>query len=260
MLEFTVMDADGRYVDVSAADLIVLENGVQQKIETFQDAVEPVSIVVALDASGSMRKASDALKAAAREFVGALRPDDQLAVLFFSDDIVLSHDFGKNRQEALDAIEAYKSTGGTALYDAVASALGLLKRQEGRRAVVVMTDGRDENNAGTAPGSRQTLGDVLNLAKGVEATILPIGLGLNVDRSGLEQVAAISGGRAYFPSDAALLQEEFHRTIENLRRRYVIGYTSTHAERDGSWRDVVIQSRVDNLTVHSRSGYFAPDR
>jgi VWFA-related protein len=136
----------------------------------------------------------------------------------------------------------------------------MLKRQEGRRAVVVMTDGRDENNAGNAPGSRQPLGDVLNLARTVDAAILPIGLGSNVDRSGLEQFAGISGGRAYFPSDAALLQEEFHQTIENLRRRYVIAYTSTHPARDGSWRDVVIRLRSDNLTVHSRSGYFAPDR
>jgi Ca-activated chloride channel family protein len=259
-LEFTVMDADGRYADVTAADLVVLENGDQQAIETFQDAVTPVSIVLALDASGSMRKASDALKASAREFVEALRPEDQLAVLFFSDGIVVSHDFAKDRKEVLEAIDEYKSAGGTALYDAVGTALTMLKQREGRRAVVVMTDGRDENNAGNAPGSRQTLADVLNLAKNVDAAIFPIGLGSNVDRPGLDEIATISGGRASFPADAALLAEEFHQTIENLRRRYVIGYTSTHTERDGSWRDVVIRSRSDNLTVHSRSGYFAPDR
>jgi VWFA-related protein len=259
-LEFTVMDSEGRYADVSAADLVVLENGDEQKIDTFQDAVAPVSIVLALDASGSMRKASDALRAAAREFVESLRPEDQLAILFFADGIVVSHDFAKNRQEALDAIDAYKSSGGTALYDALASSLNMLKRQDGRRAVVVMTDGRDENNAGNAPGSRQTLSDVITLAKSVDAAIFPIGLGSNVDRVGLEQFVGISGGHAYFPSDATLLKEEFQQTIENLRRRYVIGYTSTHTERDGSWRDVVIRSREDNLTVHSRSGYFAPDR
>ena len=108
--------------------------------------------------------------------------------MFFSDGIVMSHDFAKNRQEALDAIDAYKSAGGTALYDALASSLTMLKRQEGRRAVVVMTDGRDENNAGNAPGSRQTLSDVLNLAKTVDAAIFPIGLGSNVDRVGLGAV------------------------------------------------------------------------
>ena len=126
--------------------------------------------------------------AAAREFVEALRPEDQLAVIFFSDGIVISHDFAKNRQEALEAIDAYKSAGGTALYDALASSLTMLKRQEGRRAVVVMTDGRDENNAGNAPGSRQTLSDVLNLAKTVDAAIFPIGLGSNVDRVGFGAV------------------------------------------------------------------------
>ncbi len=92
-----------------------------------------------------------------------------------------------------------------------------------------MTDGRDENNAGTAPGSRQTLPEVLELAREVDATVLPIGLGTNLDRAGLERLADISGGLAYFPSDASELRAQFARTIENLRRRYVLGYTSTHS-------------------------------
>ena len=190
-LEFTVMDPAGRYVDVSAADLVVLENGEEQTIETFQDAVAPVSIVLALDASGSMRKASDELRAAAREFVEALRPEDQLAVLFFSDGIVdVRHDFAKNRQEALDAIDTYKAREARRCTTRCASSLTMLKRQDGRHAVVVMTDGRDENNAGNAPGSRQTLSDVLNLAKAVDAAIFPIGLGSNVDRVGLSSSSA----------------------------------------------------------------------
>ena len=142
------MDPAGRYVDVSAADLVVLENGDEQKIETFQDAVDAGIDRARARCQRQHAKGERRTRAAAREFVEALRPEDQLAVMFFSDGIVMSHDFAKNRQEALDAIDAYKSAGGTALYDALASSLTMLKRQEGRRAVVVMTDGRDENNAG----------------------------------------------------------------------------------------------------------------
>ncbi len=259
-LEFTVTDLTGQYVEISADDLVVSEDGVDQKVDTFHEAATPVSIVLALDSSGSMRKAADALMAAARTFVEALRPEDKLSLLFFSDGVLVAHDFGTNRQTSIDAINGYKPVGGTALYDALGGALTTLKPVEGRRAVVVMSDGRDENNAGTAPGSTRTLPDVLKLAREVEATVLPIGLGTNLDRAGLERLADISGGLAYFPSEASELRAQFARTIENLRRRYVLGYTSTHVARDGSWRNVEIRSRSANHVIRSRSGYFAPDR
>ena len=119
----------------------------------FTKPTTPLSIVLALDASGSMRKSADALMSAARTFVDALRPEDKLSLLFFSDGVLVAHDLGTNRQTSIDAINGYKPVGGTALYDAMADAFTTLKTVEGRRAVVVMTDGRDENNPGTAPGS-----------------------------------------------------------------------------------------------------------
>jgi VWFA-related protein len=259
-LEFTVTDLSGQYVEISADDLVVSEDGVDQKVDTFHEAETPLSIVLALDSSGSMRKSADAVMAAARTFVEALRPQDKLSLLFFSDGVIAAHDLGTNRQTSIDAIAGYKSSGGTALYDALAGAFATLKPIEGRRAVVVMTDGRDENNPGTAPGSRHTLPEVLEMAREVEATVLPIGLGTNLDRAGLERLADISGGLAYFPSDASELRTQFTRTVENLRRRYVLGYTSTHIKRDGSWRNVEIRSRSANHVIRSRSGYFAPDR
>ncbi|HEY7497008.1 MAG TPA: VWA domain-containing protein, partial [Vicinamibacterales bacterium] len=203
---------------------------------------------------------ADALASAARAFVEALRPEDKLELLFFSDGVLVAHDFTTNRQQTLDAISAYRPVGGTSLYDALGGAFHALKSIEGRRAVVVMTDGRDENNAGTAPGSRHTLTEIVDLAKEVDATVLPIGLGTNVDRTGLERLAEISGGLASFPSEVSELRDQFAKTIENLRRRYVLAYTSTHASRDGSWRTVEIRSRSARHVVRSRSGYFAPDR
>ena len=206
-------DLSGQYVEISADDLVVSEDGVDQKVDTFHEAETPLSIVLALDSSGSMRKSADAVMAAARTFVEALRPQDKLSLLFFSDGVVAAHDLGTNRQTSLEAINGYKTVGGTALYDALAGAFTTLKPVEGRRAVVVMTDGRDENNPGTAPGSRHTLPEILELAKEVEATVLPIGLGTNLDRAGLERLADISGGLAYFPSDASELRAQFARTM-----------------------------------------------
>ena len=259
-LEFSVTDASGEYVDISADDLVVSENGVEQKVDTFHEALAPVSIVLALDASGSMKKSADALMAAARSFVESLRPDDNLELLYFSDGVLVAHDFTTNRQPSLDAIASYRPSGGTALYDALGGAFAALKRLEGRRAVVVMTDGRDENNPGTAPGSRHSLAEVLDLAREIDATVLPIGLGTNLDHAGLERLAEISGGVASFPADVSQLREQFSRTVENLRRRYILAYTSTNGARDGSWRDVEIRSRSTRHVIRSRSGYYAPER
>jgi Ca-activated chloride channel homolog len=259
-MEFTITDYDQRYVDLSADDLEIVEDGVVQKIEAFHEALTPVSIVLALDASGSMRRSATEVVEAAREFVSALRPEDSLAPVLFSDQVVFAHDLTTNREATTKAIESYQASGGTALYDALSDALQRLKRVEGRRAIVVLTDGRDENNPGTGPGSTRTLNDVLKMVRDTEASIFTIGLGTKVDRGPLEQIARMSAGEAYFPEEVAGLRNEYKHIIENLRRRYVVSYTSTNSSRDGGWRDVQIRSRSSEIVVTSRGGYFAPDR
>jgi len=260
ILEFTATDDHQQYIDVTRDDLVVLEDGVEQKIDTFQIAVDPIQIVLTLDQSGSMRRAVDAVKAAARDFVDSLQPTDPLALITFSDKALFAHDLSTVREWSYDAIAKYQALGGTALYDALYNSVMRLKPVKGRRAVVILTDGRDENNPGTAPGSVHTLDDVLTRVKEVDAAIYTIGLGPNVDRALLQQLADISGGRAYFPDDASALQAEYRGIIENLRRRYVLGYASTNPRRDGAWRTVEIKARTGTLQVRSRGGYFAPDR
>jgi Ca-activated chloride channel homolog len=260
LLEFTVTDEQQEYIDVTRDDLVVVEDGVEQTVETFQIAVDPIQIVLTLDESGSMRRAVDTVKDAARSFVRSLEPRDPLALIMFSDKPLFAHDLSTVREWSFDAIDKYQAVGGTALYDALYNSVMRLKSVKGRRAVVVMTDGRDENNPGTAPGSTHTLGEVMARIKEVDAAIYPIGLGPNVDRAMLERFAEVSGGRAYFPQDAAGLEEQFKGIIENLRRRYVLGYSSTNPRRDGGWRTVEIKPREGTLQVRFRGGYFAPDR
>jgi VWFA-related protein len=260
-IEFTALDPEGEYRDVSADDVEIVEDGVPQKVETFHEASQPVSIVLALDASGSMRHREAEVIASARAFAGALRPQDQLAVMLFSDSVSLVHDLSTNREATREAIDAYKTAGGTALYDAVADALARLRQTEGRRVVVVMTDGRDENNPGTAPGSTHTMADVLGQLQESGVTIFSLGLGTKVDVEPLQKFADLSGGRLLLPQDVAQLAGEFQRVVEDLRRRYVIGYTSTNGERNGAWRKVDIRLRsAPQITIRSAGGYSAPER
>ena len=88
-----------------------------------------------------------------------------------------------------------------------------------------------------------------------DTTVYPIGLGPRVDRELLERLAAESGGVAYFPEDVSSLRHDYARIVEDLRRRYVVSYTSTNAARDGAWRAVQIKTRQPQLTVRSRGGY-----
>ena len=259
-LELAIRDVNRQHVDVAMEDLVVIEDGVEQTVEAFQEALAPVSIVLVLDSSGSMRQDAEALQEAARSFVAALRPQDSLAVMTFADRPVLVHDLTKDREVSLEAIAQYQAVGGTALYDALAESLERLKQVEGRRVVVVMTDGRDENNPGTAPGSVRTFEQVLGTLKEADTTVYGIGLGPKVDRGPLEMVAKGSGGEAYFPVDVASLAAEFQRALEDLRRRYVISYTSTNPLRDGKWRTVEIRTVREGIVIESKGGYFAPGK
>lgn len=257
-IEFTAIDAQGGFADVSRDDLVVVEDGVEQAVDTFQEAVDPVSVVLALDESGSMKRSADAASAAAADFVQSLRPQDKLALNLFADHATFAHDLSTDRQLSLEAIAGYEPAGGTALWDALSDALARLRTQEGRRAIVVVTDGRDEDNPGTAPGSVRTFDDVVALLKETGAAIYTIGIGTKIDRDALQRLAAASGGSAFFPSDAPELHDQYARIVDTLRRRYLIAYTSTNPSRDGGWRHVELRSRQGGVTFRAREGYFAP--
>ncbi|MFN7917552.1 MAG: VWA domain-containing protein [Vicinamibacterales bacterium] len=257
-IEFTIQDAGRNYMDVTAADLDVIEDDQVQTVDTFQEAVDPVSIVLTLDSSGSMKKSADLVRSTAIDFVRAVRPEDSLALITFADKPRFEHVLGTNRAWSIDAIQKYAANGGTALYDALWNSLLHLRDVKGRRSIVLLSDGRDENNPGTAPGSTHVFDEVLALQRKVGATIYAVGLGAKVDRPVLEQLATVSGGQTYYADDAAGLGVQFKRVVDDLRRRYVLSYSSSNRLADGNWRKVEIRSRTPGQVVTSAGGYFAP--
>jgi VWFA-related protein len=257
-LEFTAMDPQNRYLEITKDDLVVFEDGRGQAVETFQEATSPLSIVLVLDSSGSMKRASEQVVGAAAAFVEALRPEDSMGMLTFADKVEVAHAITTNRANSRETLAEYKALGGTALYDALCDAMLMLKGLKGRRAVVILTDGRDEDNPGTGPGSIRVWEDVLRLMQDQDVTMFPVGLGSNIDPERLKLLATFTGGEAYFPQDVSALFAQFERVTENLRHRYVVGYTSSNSARDGKWRTVEIRTRSGGVRITSRKGYFAP--
>jgi Ca-activated chloride channel homolog len=259
-VEFTATDLARQYIDLAREDLEVIEDGVPQDVDVFHEAVAPVAIVLAVDASGSMTRSAEIARQAALHFVDAVQPKDPLAVVQFSDKAELVADLQVGRDEAHDALASYTPKGGTALYDALQLSMQRLKTKEGRRVVVVVTDGRDENAASNGPGSVATWDEVIDAAKAMDTTVYAIGLGTKVERARLQELADLTGGEAYFTNDIASLDAEYHRVVEDLHRRYVLGYTSTNGKRDGAWRTVELRSRAEPLRLRSRGGYRAPEQ
>jgi VWFA-related protein len=256
--EFTAIGAGQTPVSLTREDLVVLEDGVEQPVDTFHEAVLPVTFMLALDSSGSMKNSAAQAQAAAREFITAMRPEDRVGMILFSNRAQYIHSPTDRRDWSLDAIDKYVADGGTALYDALYDSLAQIGDVKGRRVVVVVTDGRDENAASNGPGSRRTWDEVRNKLALTEATVYAVGVGSRVDRDRLRQLADLSGGNAYFPADITSLAADYYKILDELRRRYVVGYESTNRVRNGKWREVDIRTRKGGVTIRSRGGYYAP--
>jgi Ca-activated chloride channel homolog len=257
-LEFTGVGTGDIPPSLTREDIDVLEDGVPQKIDVFQEAVQPVTFMLALDSSGSMKKSAARAQSAAREFIDAMRPEDQVGMIMFASKSEYVHSPTDRRDYSQKAIDAYVADGGTALYDALYDCLAQLGTVRTRRVVVVVTDGRDENATSNGPGSLRTFEDVLRKLQQTDAVIFPVGIGSRVERTQLQQLADRSGGTAYFPSDVTTLSSDYHKILDELRRRYVVGYQSTNRARDGRWRRVEIRAKQRDVEIRSRGGYYAP--
>jgi Ca-activated chloride channel family protein len=254
----TVTDATGQFVKGLARDQFrVSEDGVVQRLTAFAGENIPLEVVVAVDVSESMTDAMSTLKAAVRTFLGALRPQDQVSLLAFNDNIFTLARRSTDPQARLKAVDRLTPWGGTALYDAILTSLATIGKQPGRRALVVFTDGEDQNSVSTIKRVESRL-------ETSDATIYAIGLGRSVTNralaAGLERMTAMSGGRAFIVDDVKELNRVFGEIIEELSHQYLLSYASSNEARDGSWRKIQVEVTDKRLRVRHRQGYRAPGR
>lgn len=260
-LGVAVTDDRGRFIsDLTAADFEIREDGVPQRITFFAAEAAPVTIIILLDASQSMRASLDYVKEAAATFVDRLWEGDRAMIGEFNDRVRFSGEFTEDRHRLTSSIMALRPLGPTALYDASILALERLHFADAeRRALLVFTDGDDTRDMGF--GSEANSGDVIEASRLTDAVVYTIGFvgrGGRVNRGFLRRLAEETGGRALFPDRTGDLIASFSRIEADIHAQYRLAYVPTNAEQAGEWRriEVRIRDRPD-LIARTRNGYYA---
>jgi VWFA-related protein len=259
----TVVDATGRLVPgLQREDFTILDNGRPQEVTFFLNETTPFTAVVMLDYSASMTANLDLLKAAAEQFVLRLLPDDRAQVGAFSDKIQLSGTFTGDRDDLVLALGDLQFGNPTRLYDAIDQSIAELATVEGRKVVVVFTDGDDT-------ASRVGMNDVLERAREHEVMIYSIGLeaeffnGRTRVRSrpdrGLRRLSDETGGGYFELRRTDDLAPTFTRVAQELHSQYTLGFTP--AMLDGREHRLEVRTREAGATVRARRSYIAsPER
>src|ERR687888_55607 len=255
----TVQDAQKRLVpSLTQNDFEVFDNDKPQPITYFDNSVHPITCVTMLDTSGSMTLTIDLLRQAAEQFVIRLLPDDKARVGAFNDKIQFVGHFTNNRDELVGAFKDLDYGNGTRLWDAVGASLDELKGIEGRRVVLVFTDGDDTE-------SKIGLGTVVDRARAEEVMVYAIGLesnyfnGQHMVRSkpdrGLRRIADETGGGYFELEKTADLAPTFTRVAYELHSQYVIGFAP--AQLDGRVHKLTVKMKQPGMTARARRGYLA---
>jgi Ca-activated chloride channel family protein len=257
VVQITAVVTDNRrfVTGLSPSAFVVKEDGIRQRISHFSAEGAPLEITVAIDVSASMASAMPQLKNAVKKFLGALGPDDKVTLSAFNDNLFTLTRRETSPEQRLRAVDRLASWGGTALYDVVVKSLQQLSRQPGRRVLVIFSDGDDRN-------SHATFDAVEEAVRGSDATLFMVALGQGTRdqklKDGIERLVELSGGRAMFVERSDELDAPFAAIVEELAHQYLIGFESSNARRDGSWRRLEIETPGRGYTIRARQGYRVP--
>jgi Ca-activated chloride channel family protein len=253
----TVTDKAGRLVpDLEQKDFEIYDNGKLQETALFKSDVQPVTALLTLDTSGSMTMSLDLLKDAAEAFVIRLLPEDKARITNFDDKIVTSPAFTNDRDELIRYIhEGIGYGNGTRLWDAVNDSMTKLANVQGRRVILLFTDGNDE-------GSRDsTLDSVTKRAEAEDFMIYSVGLESHIlgttthPDKGIRRLAEATGGGWFELKRADDLNATFTGVADELHRQYVLGFTP--AVFDGKLHTLDVRTKRVGMTVRTRKSYIA---
>ena len=289
---FTAVDKSKRFVtSLKQDDIRVIEDGVEQKVFTFQRETDrPLSLAILIDCSASQERTLPEEKSAAQRFVDTVirATKDEVAVLTFTGDATLEQGLTGSAarvRRAIDRVEFVPPSGyigggvlvgtppisgdnqaragSTAIWDAIwVTSREVLNESSDktRRAIILLSDGVDTS-------SRLKLQEAVDSALKADAIIYAVGIGDSfsfegVDEGSMRKISERTGGRAYFPRNEDDLRSAFAQIQEDLRSQYLIAYSPSNKTKDGSFRKVQIdlvnpELKKQQLRLTYRQGYFA---
>src|SRR5438552_11396686 len=243
---FTVADKNGRFItNLQKEDFKVSEDERTQSISNFSNETNlPLSIALVFDTSASiLGKLKFEQEAAGEFFYTTLRRGtDKALVVTFDNTVGLAQDFTDNSEQLTKALDKVHSAGTTALFDAVYESIdNKLVGLEGRKVIIVISDGDDNS-------SDRTLDETIEKAQKSDTVVYAVGtnptqlFGSDRDRGNkyLKRLTEETGGRLFLPVKLEDLTQSFLQISEELRSQYTLGYRSSNAKRDGSYRRIKI--------------------
>jgi Ca-activated chloride channel homolog len=271
-------DSKGRIIDdLKKEDLILKEDGIPQEIKEFSvlgTRETDIDLVVALviDVSNSMHEGSkevrkmDIAKAAAREIMNLLRPQDQMMLVTFDTRVSVITGLTSDVSKMETSVSALQpSYGRTAMWDAIHAAAETMNAVEGRKIMYVCSDGLDN-------ASKMKIEDVVANDLGAsEITVISLGT-IEFERGGhyygqendyrdgkqtMQTLADKTGGYAFFPEKAKDLPQMLQKVRSGVQSLYPIAYESSNPEKDGSWRKIEIETKRKGIKLKYRDGYYA---
>src|SRR5256886_2503720 len=260
VLNATVLGQDGKFLrGLKAGDFQVFEDGAEQKIASFSAEETPFAAAILLDTSGSMESRLTLGRSAAVRFLDGLRDEDVAAVYNFDVKVEQIQDFSPGRDLPAEAF-TLKTRNMTSLNDAVLqAAVDLGKREEKRRAIVVLSDGGENSSRASSDKALEralqagaTIYSVNMSEQGAQRDILASGI--------LRNFAEKSGGRYIDSPGGQTLRDAFASIAEELGHQYTIAYRPANHAHDGKWRAIGVKLSRTDVTGRTRKRYKSPKR
>jgi Ca-activated chloride channel family protein len=258
----TVTDKKGNLVtDLGRGDFEIFEDGKRQSIEFFANgdggSAPAMHLGLMVDASGSMQNDMKLAQGAAIKFLNMLPAAEDITLVDFDTQVRITQYPQRDFARLVERIRQRKADGYTALYDALGTYLDGADSQDGRKVMVMYTDGGDTRSA-------LSFSETLELLKASNVTVYAIGL---IDNTGsyrgqmqmtLRRFAETTGGQAFFPTAMKDVESAYEKVLAEIKGQYHLGYQSTNAQTNGAWRKVEIKVTRPGVRIRSRQGYFGP--
>ena len=267
LVTFAVSAADrrGNFInDLIAADFEIFEDDKPQVIKYFArgegGAAPALHIGLLFDTSESMGQDIQLARSAAIRFLNTLPEAQDMTLVDFDTEVRVAKYGQQDFARVVERIRTRKPRGMTALYDALGLYLDGADENQGRTILVVFTDGGDTRSA-------IRLNDVVTLVRASHVTVYTVGFMENQSggrrgehRVQLTQIAAEAGGESFFPSTMDQVEKAYDRILQQIRAQYHLGFVSTNAKPDGTWRKVEVKVKrpdLKDVKLQTRKGYFA---